>query len=970
MEKQEMTEILAGLLAMEADIVPEVDMDAYRIEVSVSDPMMDQETVIYSYQIMDHEKIRIKKRANGQMSGAIIKSFREIIWRCCRLERVCYVYRSEYEKWKAENNGIDYIETRINNDADGVSERGLSFIKNFWKEDIPYGIDSHRDENMRNLRLLLAEYGVGKSSYCQGIRRLAAEEIKKDFLGGSAAFPFVFDLNRFRSGDFDKFIETEMYEAYKVSINYKIFEKLCQNGIFMVILDAWDQMRSAGQIHHAGQDIKQMKSLWGKRGRAVITCRRSFYQQQLKIKGTLSKDTGLYKLNGFDEQSAIEYIQKSGKEIHLNEGMNVSRWIKECWKYNSDLLEKPLNLRLLVNHFDVIYKQVDFVKKKEAPIRFLEIVYQEWKRRNDITDESFLKELVSQTLRSGLNRSIPISRFQTECAENNCGFNMEALRNFEFVQVNDKDDLIEFCLAAYQEFTWAHFVLEELKADPEKLDKETALIRNYLLIREAREWICSNLSLQETYCLKEQLKYVKFKDKGVVRYCGSNALTLLCDMNRIPYYKKQFEEIKSDLCRRPLMGTDFHGMNLAGADFHGSDLEGANFSYTNLDSVDFTNTDLAQTLWDEHGEMKKCAFLNQSNALCVVAGTHHGGVLTYGINDKKKEIWDLQNDVINDLAGDRGGIYTASSDGWVGYIDKDGNLRNAYIAQAGLQSIAHTKNASSVYVGAENQEIYKYNWSTGSRNKIQIDRELGNGEDRISDIHYYQDRSKQDYIAYTLQEKHLLVFVRLTGLCKGEVIAKGMLSTEDIKFGDICFTDDMLVYSVIGKGIFGMPVEEFREDFIEKELLIKDYRLLEMPEAEQLYLGWADKTGELMVVAKHSSAEVDKIYSVDLRSEKFPHSDIDLDWFYGRNHSMPADQIKGFSVSDDGKYVALSGEFLAVFQKENTCYILTEEPIQAKISCKEADFSGSSGLPPFRINFLKERDAEFDRIKGEEDEQK
>lgn len=87
---------------------------------------------------------------------------------------------------------------------------------------------------------------------------------KKDFLEGSAVFPFVFDLNRFRSGDFDKFIETEMYEAYKVSINYRIFEKLCQNGIFMVILDAWDQMRSAGQIHHAGQDIKQMKSLWEK----------------------------------------------------------------------------------------------------------------------------------------------------------------------------------------------------------------------------------------------------------------------------------------------------------------------------------------------------------------------------------------------------------------------------------------------------------------------------------------------------------------------------------------------------------------------------------------------------------------------------------------------------------------------------------------------------------------------------------
>ena len=67
MEREEIIEILADLLATEADIVPEVDTGAYRIEVSVSDPMMDQETAIYSYEIMDHEKIRVEKRANGQI---------------------------------------------------------------------------------------------------------------------------------------------------------------------------------------------------------------------------------------------------------------------------------------------------------------------------------------------------------------------------------------------------------------------------------------------------------------------------------------------------------------------------------------------------------------------------------------------------------------------------------------------------------------------------------------------------------------------------------------------------------------------------------------------------------------------------------------------------------------------------------------------------------------------------------------
>lgn len=94
---------------------------------------------------------------------------------------------------------------------------------------------------------------------------------------------------------------------------YTIFEKLCQNGIFMVVLDAWDQMRDARQIFPLNRSLGQMSPLWKRQGKVLITCRRSFYQQQLKGKyrneNKLSQDAKLYKLTGFDKDSVIDYFR-------------------------------------------------------------------------------------------------------------------------------------------------------------------------------------------------------------------------------------------------------------------------------------------------------------------------------------------------------------------------------------------------------------------------------------------------------------------------------------------------------------------------------------------------------------------------------------------------------------------------------------------------------------------------------------
>lgn len=919
------------------------------IEEEIINPM--GESMYYRYDVMDEEHILISKRINNeQISKSFELTFRQLIWNKFGLKKVCEVYWEYYKKWEHENgNDIPYIETNVIDDANGNSMRTMEFIYYVWKSAKEIG-------DKKNLKMLLAEYGIGKTSFCQGVRRLVAEKICTPFLEGQIPFVFVFDLNEFESGNFERFIENELSRKYKILMEYSLFEEFCQSGIFMVVLDAWDQMKNAKELDRGKYDINNMSGLWKKDGQVLITCRRSFYQQQLKNKGGLNQNVWLYTLMGFDMESAIEYLEKDsdrrkicGETILIS---NIREWIERRWKINDELLGKPLNLKLLVSHFDEITRLTKLHSEKVNTYRFLEIVFEDWIKRNEIRDTVFLKKLVIQTLEYGLNRSIAINSYKDRIDEKEWDKSLEKIRQFDFIKVDDTKNKIEFYLAAYQEFLWAYFVLEELRRDPSELDNADTLLRNYLLIREVREWICLIFGGIEDNQLKKQIQSVYLRKREEVGYRGSNALTLLCDLNSIPYYKKQLDDIKRNLAVRPLMGTDFRGIDLSDADFHNTDLEGADFSFSVLKRVDFTCANLAQTIWREHEWLTKCAFLYQGSSLCVAAGTSNGGVLTYRTNNNSHAIVDLQNDIINDLSGDRGGIYTASSDGWVGYINDNGDLKNAYIAQSGLQSIAYSDRSSNVYVGADNHGIYRYNWQTGSKQKIEITPPLGHQNDRISDIHYYSN-GVDEYIAYTLNEKKLLVLVKLTGLYGGKVEAKCILNSGQYHFDSICFAGKMLIYSIIPKGVFFLQVSEMFGDILEDELLMNQQLLLQ-ESAKEFLLGWADKPKSLFMIAKHEGVPCENLYMISLDDGGVRR--IDLDWTYEGEYLLSNfEQFGGFSVSDTGEFLAISGDSLAIFREMGGYYSLLRSPIEAKILCDDAKFTACTGLTNRRRKFFVER---------------
>ena len=133
--------------------------------------------------------------ADGETIHAVKKGGRsvvdfsvpEFLWFRLGLDQVCERYLKAYQEWEADNNGIPYLSTMVAGD-DGETK---------WKQSYAF-MDHFLSECGSGLHLLMAEFGMGKTSFCYGLRQRVAEPIggdvaiKESFLSGEAAFPFVF----------------------------------------------------------------------------------------------------------------------------------------------------------------------------------------------------------------------------------------------------------------------------------------------------------------------------------------------------------------------------------------------------------------------------------------------------------------------------------------------------------------------------------------------------------------------------------------------------------------------------------------------------------------------------------------------------------------------------------------------------------------------------------------------------------
>lgn len=153
--------------------------------------------------------------------------------------------------------------------------------------------------------------------------------------------------------------------------------------------------------------------------------------------------------------------------------------------------------------------------------------------------------------------------------------------------------------------------------------------------------------------------------------------------------------------------------------------------------------------------------------------------------------------------------------------------------------------------------------------------------------------------------------------------------------------------------MYFLQVSEMFGDILEDELLM-DQQLLLQESAKEFLLGWADKPKNLFVIAKHDGVPCENLYMIMLDDGGVRK--IDLDWTYEGEYLLSNfEQFGGFSVSDTGEFLAISGDSLAIFREMGGYYSLLRSPIEAKILCDDAKFTACMGLTSRRRKFFVER---------------
>lgn len=931
-------------------------------------------------------------------------TLREFLWNRLRLERIQDEYMKRYESWKEWNGGVDYVPVEVT--CDGSSEVITRMSDSFFGEFCNQGEGGRK---FRGLSLVMAEYGTGKTSFCMNLCRMSGAQngwgeknensegnsLKDAFIGGETAFPLIFDLNTFRDGDFDAFIVNKMNILYHIHLNFSVLAELCQIGIFSVVLDAWDQMRGTTYKTQLEQDLRLMRMLWGEEGRMLITCRRSFYQNQLRYKlvsrngmaAKVMQKASLFTIGGFNVKSAFEYLTKLSNIYRGQLKKTVSfQWVENCWKLNESLMKTPINLRLLAAHFDTIMEKTQFLEKPIKTYDFLQAILERWEEENrslnnlDI-ESDYLKTLVFMSLRSGLNRGISLEEYKEKLIDDSTAdVILNRLRQFDFFNFKNSEysrqPEIEFRLVVFQEFLWANYVLKELSVN--KVPSKNSLICAYKLPLDVRAWITDELKGRKKDCLRIHLrgdgdKYLglKYKDKTEIGYSASNVLTLFRDLRNESYYKDQLDSLMGDLRHFCFEEADLRGMDFSKASFDYSNLFRADLSYTVLSCASFRYTDLTEVIWEEFEGIGKCAFIEdlslnskeRKKRLSIAAGTTSGSVLTYNLPTDSLRVVSLEDSTINAIAADAEGIYTAAQNGWVGYIEASSReLKNAYISANGLESIAAVgRQSQSVYVGAERNEIFRYNWRTGARVSIDFGCEL----DEIADVNY-REIDGRSYIACILGKKrNILILLELDEEDnRASILARGELTKVLTGFYDICFAGDEIAYSIAGKGVYSISVKDMID--MGKTGILDDIDLCAIDRLRLKVDGlgsltWAEEA-RMLFVKKEKDVKLDFLDCI-CWDEDYQSVVRDLEWYYDGQYYQHMTGKTNFCVSADGNYLAITGEKLAVFKwrDKDEYYELIRKPVDAVINVTDTDFEGSKGLGKKQLERFKERGAKFNK---------
>ena len=305
-------------------------------------------------------------------------------------------------------------------------------------------------QKTNNLLFILAEYGSGKTSFVRQFVYTLLDE-KYNLKLEQKYIPILFNLKELRdSFNIQQLITDTLLNTYGVQISsFKAFEKICDSGKILLILDGFDEMADRSDKNTILNCFKQLYILATLNAKIILTCRSNFFQSHTDLINLLKNFSISVPISEKDHTENFQIsFNKHGRIITL-EKLNLEQrkeFIKRRFpdRYKkiietmdkihdlNDLSSRPVLLDMILN----TWTQLSQSKKQHNSVSLYEFYTDQWAIRDS------WRVKMSLELRKQFCESLAwmMYNYKTETINNNV---LEKLILESFTYLGDNEDQIE-----------------------------------------------------------------------------------------------------------------------------------------------------------------------------------------------------------------------------------------------------------------------------------------------------------------------------------------------------------------------------------------------------------------------------------------------------------------------------------------------------------------------------------------------
>jgi WD40 repeat protein len=471
------------------------------------------------------------------------------------------------------------------------------------------------DETTNHLSIL-GEYGTGKTSFCRKLAHDLAMRYNKDPLNNR--IPILINLRDYsKVMSVRQLITDLLINEYGLrGIDYPLFEKMNEEGLFLMIFDGFDEMAQKVLFDVAYSNFTKIAELAKpKKSKVILTCRTEFFRTHEKEKEVLldvdkRKNFNIIYLREFNDEQIKKFLQK---RVPLIEAEKEK---KQGWKYYYEKIQNVFDLKDLAKRpvlLDLITKYLpQLIEKGEtinASTLYQTAIQEELKRRLTVgktvierEDRLKLMKLLAMWMYNHDEFSIYYEKIP-KLLDLEKNFDLKTRTDTEYhlhdfltcsFLSRDPDGNYRFSHKSFVDFLVAWKFTDNIKDDL-KYDFMNKQV-TYEVMQFMKDF---EINRERLY---QWIDFTREKSFSYTKYLGGNAVSILNELG------EDFAKNGFDFSETLLDYANFHGQNLRGINFQKASLKNANLNNTILKDSDFSNANLEGASLEVMGELFDVAF--------------------------------------------------------------------------------------------------------------------------------------------------------------------------------------------------------------------------------------------------------------------------------------------------------------------------------------------------------------------------